>query len=156
MDHKHVTLLLLYYFSKAFDTVCHVTLLKKLKKLGFANSALKWIASFLSNQTQAVIDDQGGRTSFAPLNRGVPQGSALGPLLFALYASDISHQFKSFVFHLIYADDLEVYVTFPLHRLQEFAQIMSEHATLVSDWAMQNRLKLNVAKIGRASCRERV
>ena len=31
MDHKHVTLLLLFDFSKAFDTVCHVNLLKKLK-----------------------------------------------------------------------------------------------------------------------------
>ena len=37
MDRKHLTLLLLFDFSKAFDTVCYVTLLRKLKKLGFAN-----------------------------------------------------------------------------------------------------------------------
>ena len=97
MDRKHVNLLLLFDFSKAFDTVCHVTLLQKLKKLGFANSA-QWIASYLSDRAQAVIDDHGERSSFAPLNRGVPQGSVLGLLLFALYASNITYRFKSCVF----------------------------------------------------------
>ena len=35
MDRKYVTLLLLFDFSKAFNTVCHFTLLQKLKTLGF-------------------------------------------------------------------------------------------------------------------------
>ena len=59
MDHKHVTLLLLFDFSKAFDTVCHFTLLQKLKTLGFLNFVLKWIASYISDRAQAVIDDRG-------------------------------------------------------------------------------------------------
>ena len=125
--------------------MCHVTLLQKLKKIGFANSALTWIASYLSDRAQALINDRGGLSSLAPLNRGVPQGSVLGPLLFALYA-DISHRFKSCVSHLIYADDLQIYVSFPLHKLHEYSLIMGEHATPVSDWATQNRLRLNVAK----------
>ena len=54
MERKHVTLLLLFDLSKAFDTVCHVTLLCKLKILGLAKSALKWIASYLSGREQAV------------------------------------------------------------------------------------------------------
>ena len=36
-----MALFLLFNFSKVFDTVCHVTLLQKLKKLGFGNSVLK-------------------------------------------------------------------------------------------------------------------
>ena len=83
---------------------------------------------------------------FARLNRSLPQASVLGLLLFALYASDISHRFKSCVLYLIYADDLQIYVSFPLHRLHEYSLIMGEHATLVSNWATQNRLRLNVTK----------
>ena len=54
--------------------------------------------------------------------------------------------FSYLVQYLVYADDLQVYVTFSIHRLQEFANIMSKHATHISNWATRNRLRLNIAK----------
>ena len=145
MDRKHVTMLLLFDFSKAFDTVCHVTLLRKLRDAGFSRAALKWIISYLTGREQAVIDDDGTPSTFARLNRGVPQGSVLGPLLFLWYINDIGIGFYD-VFHLIYADDLQVYVTFPLAELQHYVHLMEDHANLIRNWATDNRLTLNLTK----------
>ena len=50
INRKYVTLLLLFDFSKAFDSVCHVLLLRKLENYGFSKSALGWIASYLSGR----------------------------------------------------------------------------------------------------------
>ena len=58
MKRKEVTLMVLADFSKAFDTVCFKTTLKKFYKLGFSKNYLKWLLSYLSGRTQFVqIDD---------------------------------------------------------------------------------------------------
>ena len=77
INRKHVTLLLLFDFSKAFDTVCHVSLLRKLENFGFSQPAFRWIASYLSGRQQAVKGNNGSTASFRLLNTGVPQGSVL-------------------------------------------------------------------------------
>ena len=140
MDRKHVMMLLLFDFSKAFDTVCHVTLLRKLRAADFSRSALEWIISYLTGRKQVVIDDDEKPSSLARLNRGVSQGSVLGPLLFLLFINDIGSGF-SLVFHLIYADDLQINVTFPLNEIQ-----LENHANIIFNWATENRLTLNVTK----------
>ena len=72
INQKHVTLLLLIDFSKAFDTVCHVSLLRKLENYGFSKPALRWIASYLSGRQQAVKGKKGSTSFFRPLNTGLP------------------------------------------------------------------------------------
>lgn len=146
MDQQHVTLLLLFDFSKAFDSVCHATLLHKLRDANFAVSAIKWIASYLTGREQAVLDNDGVPSPFTPLNKGVPQGSVLGPLLFSLYINDIAAGFNSSVLHIIYADDLQLYVRFPLYELQHYTTVMSQYGEQILEWATQNKLLLNVGK----------
>ena len=146
MDQRCVTMLLLFDFSKAFDTVCHVTLLRKLHEARLSNAAVRWFASYLSGREQAVIDNEGNHSTFISLNTGVPQGSVLGPLLFCIYINDISANFDSCVSHLIYADDLQLYVRFPLTELERYADLMSTYAEHVLHWATVNSLKLNVNK----------
>ena len=55
-EKKHVTLLLLLDFCKAFDSVYLVKLLEKLRKLDFDYSAIKWVASYFTGKEQAVLD----------------------------------------------------------------------------------------------------
>ena len=71
--------------SKAFDTVDHQILLKKLKHYGVVGNNLKWFQSYLSNRKQFIKFNQTEETNTLNIKCGVPQGSILGPLLFLLY-----------------------------------------------------------------------
>lgn len=68
-------------FSKAFDTLNHSILLKKLEHYGFRGVVLNLLTDYLSNRYQYVELD-GQKSDFLPITFGVPQGSVLGSLLF--------------------------------------------------------------------------
>ena len=75
--------------SKVFDSVQHYILLCKLEKLyGFRENALELQKSYLTNRVQYT---KIGNSKSKPLkiDRGIPQGSLLGPLLFMFYVNDL-------------------------------------------------------------------
>ena len=66
-------------FSKAFDSVPHDILCSKLKSLDINPYVTNWIISFLQGRKQRVVVD-GIVTDHLNINRGVPQGTVLGPI----------------------------------------------------------------------------
>ena len=80
-------------FSKAFDKVDHVILLRKLKAAGIGGKLGRWIHSFLTDRKQVVMVN-GIASRSAPVVSGVPQGTVLGPLLFLMYIADIDDGVK--------------------------------------------------------------
>ena len=79
---KHVGVVFIDY-SKAFDTINHVQLLKNLKEIGLDETSVKWFKSYLSNR-HAVVKVRNTYSDKEEWNTGVPQGSLLGPILYLI------------------------------------------------------------------------
>ena len=128
--------------KKAFDTVDHKILLKKLEFYDIKGIANAWFASCLSNRKQFVsIADT--NSDFQSLICGVPQGSVLGPLLFLIYINDFENCSTLCNFHL-FADDSNFFLSYQNIRVLED----NANSTLieVSEWLNTNKLSLHVDK----------
>ena len=97
-----MTGMILVDLQKAFDTIDHDILLKKLSAIGFSNHTICWFKSYLSNRLFRV-NLENCYSDPSNITCGVPQGSILGPLLFLIYVNDMPQAVKSNLF--LYADD---------------------------------------------------
>ena len=128
--------------SKAFDTLNHDILLKKLEVYGIRGVTLSWFSDYLSNRQQ-YVDVNGMSSNLLSINCGVPQGSILGPLLFLLYINDIinSTPFLSFI---LFADDTNIVCSHD--RLDTLVRTLNQESPKVSTWFKCNKLSLNIEK----------
>jgi hypothetical protein len=147
IDHGEPTLLVSLDLSAAFDTIDHSSLLSRLNtSFGVSDTALSWLASYLSGRSQAVrIGSESSPTTNCEL--GVPQGSVLGPILFSIFVSPVGHLVSSHqVKHQQYADDTQLY--FSLSPKQPHLGIDTLQRCLHSlhAWFSLNGLSLNPSK----------
>ena len=115
---------------------------KKLDAYGFSRNALILICSYLSDRRQRVKVN-GTSSTWCYSKIGVPQGSALGPLLFNIFINDI--------FYLVndtevcnYADDTTLYVGDK--NLRTVLAKLEKDTLLLSEWFSDNFMKLNEEK----------
>lgn len=128
-------------FSKAFDTVNHELLCKKLNNYGFSDPLCAFLHSFLNDRNQFVLFNN--NKSFEYVARsGVPQGSKLGPLLFIIFINDLCNNIKECK-SLLYADDLKIYNV--INNIEDCMLIQSTLSSL-QQWCNDNFLSLNVEK----------
>lgn len=129
------------YTDLAFDKVDHKLLLQKLNVMGVGGTLLKWLESYLTNRSLSV---RIGAVTSRPIHAcsGVPQGSHLGPLLFAIFVNDLCEVFNDCEF-LLYADDLKIF-----RHISSADDTISLQRNLqaVDVWCKRNGMTLNVSK----------
>ena len=115
--------------KKAFDTVNHDILSKKLEHYGVRGTAFDWFSSYLSDREQ-FVSVNGQVSKKLAINCGVPQGSVLGPLLFLLYINYLLNASKVLSFYL-FADDTNIY--FESTNLLHLQKTMNKHLRSITE-----------------------
>ena len=129
--------------SKAFDSVCHLLLLAKLKAYGLSDGAISLMSFYLRGRKQRVKLNN-VYSQWRSVNTGLPQGSLLGPLLFNVYMNDLNYFVRDTSLRLYYADDMTAYASDVSHLVLEY--LINFDLEIVSNWFQQNYLCVNVGK----------
>ena len=121
-------------FSKAFDTVPHALLAKKLHTIGFGGNLMKLLVSYNHYQRVRI----GNKLSTAKkATSGVPQGSILGPLFFIIFVNDLPETLDNSA-SCGFADDFKIIST--------DQQQLTESAERLQTWCQTNSMILNIKK----------
>ena len=142
LDNKLSALGIFVDLTKAFDTIDHGILLKKVEYMGVRGIALKWVASYINNRKQ-YVNFLNENSSYADVVCCVPQVSINGPLLFIIYINDICNISNYFGFTL-FADDTTIVSAH--HDINILLSQAIIELTKLYNWCCLNKLSLNIDK----------
>ena len=126
MYEDKIYVLVLLDLSAAFDTIDHQILLSRLKTVfGIRSTALQWFWSYLLDRNQSIVVNNSA-SSPSPVMFGVPQGSVLGPVLFA--------------------DDTQLKKSTPPNDVQSLTRDLQLCTDDIKSWMCSSQLKLNEDK----------
>ena len=139
---KMYTVALFLDMTKAFDTIDHNKLFRKLEMYGFRGTTLNWLKSYLTDRNLKVIF-KGILSKKYPVTFGTPQGSVLGPLLYIILANDLPKCLK-FCSSIMFADDTTIFISGS--NLKSLYKKMNADLKRLSQWFDYNSLSLNIEK----------
>lgn len=124
MDEGLLTGAVFIDLRKAFNSVDHDLLIKKLESYGFKNNELNWFKSYLSDRKQVVSVGK-EISDYCLIMSGAPQGSILGPLSFVLFINYLPEVLTKCQI-LMYADNTVTYFS------ASNSQVIAD--TLTDEW----------------------
>ena len=140
LDIKGTVRLLFVDFSKAFDKALPSTCLRSLATAKMPQQALYWTYNFLTGRSQRTVKS-GKFSNWLNVTSGVPQGSKLGPLIFAYLLSSLqpAHNHSCFV---KYADD----VTCAVFMRDNDDDVIQQELDNICNWSENNGMFINFRK----------
>ena len=125
-------------FSKGFGLIDHKILMEKLSKFTIHNSLLRWIGAFLIERSQFLrIGNSTSTEQYT--NGGIPQGTKLAPILFAVMISELISTWGP---RIKFVDDLTALEIVPRNSPSYMNHIVSD----IQTFACHNNMKLNLEK----------
>ena len=138
-ENDNYTLGVFIDLSKAFDTIGHAILIKKLENYGIKDANLAWFRSYLTNRKQYIQITSGSKSDLRNTTCGVPQGSILGPLLFLVYVNDLPSSSK-ILNPILFPDDTNLF--YEHKNIKKHFATVNEELIHINDWFMTNKLSL--------------
>jgi len=142
---KSPSVLIALDISAAFDTIDHDILCQRADSVfGIRDTALVWLRSFVSGRSNYVCVNN-GRSPVTQCSSGVPQGSVLGPILFALFTAPVAKiiNHHGLQYHM-YADDTMLYTA--LHPDHIDLAVIQQCTNDIHRWYAENGMLLNPTK----------
>ncbi|CAF2924307.1 unnamed protein product [Rotaria sp. Silwood2] len=140
---QHTATLVIYVdFTKAFDQIWHDGLIYKLYNMNCSREIIDFIIEYLKNR-KCYIELNNLTSNIFNIEKGVPQGSCLGPILFLLFHCTLVQEVPSASHQHLYADDLALIITaspwwtrgeFVKHMQHLGQQTLNELQTYANTW----------------------
>ena len=138
------TIVTFFDFEKAYDKVWREGLLHKMIQMNIPHRYIQYVRHFLSAR-QTTVDVNGVKCTNFYLNEGLPQGSAISPLLFLIFIKDIDEEITMHTTTSLFADDTSVWVTAGKDK-EEARRNMQEAIKGIERWARKWKMSLNESK----------
>ena len=97
-------------FRSAFNQLWFNGLWLKLRKLNCPLPLIAWLRHYL-NDRKAYMEIKGQISTTFKLEKGVPQGSCIGPVLFIIYHYDILEAIGTIHWKHLFADDFAIVIS---------------------------------------------
>ena len=114
-DNRYVGIFFLD-FRKAFDSINHQVIEKKLSSCGISGDLFVWIKNYLSDRQQLTTVN-GQSSNYENVDTGVPQGSLLGPRLFSVSVNDLPDQSEKYETDLFADDTTSACISYTIDEL---------------------------------------
>ena len=148
MEQKKLTAGVFLDLSKAFDSLEHSAIFRKMEKYGLRGGCLDWFTSYLQDRKLSVScktmeTGENFESELYDVEYGTPQGSVLGPLIFLILCNNL-HIHLIFLSCIQFADDTTLYIS---HTSLDYIKFCLKHDLgILQDWFLANKLTLNIGK----------